>query len=469
LVEYITEIKKTTPVAEEVDVVVCGCGPAGFGAAYAAAQNNAKTLVIERYGSLGGGITSWLVTSMPIYQIIPIPPYGIEKPIAGGAFPELIKRLEVIGGAITSSDLDKYRPDSEKATPTWTNVDPEMTKYMMQVMLEEVGVNILLHTLAVDVIVEDDVIKGVIIENKSGRRAILAKIVIDATGDGDVAALAGAPYEKAVGRLLPMTLDWRIANADFDKALPVLKDHVNMNRLIKESIDKEELPYIPALYVLPEQGNQTATINVSMFNYKAGPIKWHRKGEISAWGPHIQADCTDVTDLTKAEIFARDKILPFVYFLRKNVPGCENIYLSQTPFQIGLRESRRIIGEYFLTADKDEIQGVRHRDVICRVFMGGHIMTKENLKSLFDIPYRCIVPLRIDNLFIAGRCISMDHKAASLLEPREENTCMILGDVAGTAAALCIKENVRPRDLNVALLHKRLKERGYNLKEEEVK
>ena len=124
---------------------------------------------------------------------------------------------------------------------------------------------------------------------ESGRQAILSKMVVDATGDGDVAALAGAPYEKSVGRLLPMSFDWRIANADFDRALPVLKDRANMNRLIKESIDKEELPYIPALRVLPEQGNQTATINASMFNYKAGPIKWHRKGEISAWGPHIQA------------------------------------------------------------------------------------------------------------------------------------------------------------------------------------
>ena len=168
MVEYITELEKNTPVAEEVDVLVCGCGPAGFGAAYAAAQNNAKTLVIERYGSFGGGITSWLVTSMPIYQIIPIPPYGIDKPIAGGAFPELIKRLGEIGGAVTPSDLDKYRPGDEKATPTWTSVDPELTKYMMQAMLEEVGVNILLHTLAVDVVVEDDVIKGVIIENRVG-------------------------------------------------------------------------------------------------------------------------------------------------------------------------------------------------------------------------------------------------------------------------------------------------------------
>lgn len=473
--EYVVEAAKKTPVIREVDVLVCGGGPAGFGAAYAAAQNDAKTLLIERYASLGGGISSWLVTGMPSYQIMPIPSYGLDKPIVSPpcAFPELIRRLGEMGGALLPADSEKYRPRGERAASTWTSLDPELTKYMMQVMLDEVGVEILLHSIVVDAIVENNVIQGVIIENKSGRQAILAKMVIDATGDGDVAAAAEAPYEKAevvnrpIGRLLPMTLDWRMTNADIDKALPVLSDGARMRRLIQEAMDKGEIPYIPAIRVLPESGNQLSTANISMFNYGVLPKgKWHRKGEISSFGPHIHGDCSEATDLTKAEIETREKILPIVHLLRKNVPGCEDVYLSFTPYQIGLRESRRIIGEYFLTLE-DEKHSRRHKDVICRVFMSGRIVT--DLKGLFDIPYRCIVPLKVDNLFVAGRCISMDHEAASYLEPREENTCMILGDASGTAAAQCIKEKVRPRELDVKLLQKKLKERGYSLKEDEVK
>lgn len=466
----ILEAERKTPIVREVDVVVCGCGPAGFGAAMAAAKGGVDTLVIERYGFLGGGFTAQGISEMPTHTLVPVPTYGLSKPLVGGVLQELVERLASIGGIVSPSDVMEYRPRLafKGHLPYWTNIDIEKMKYMMQVMVEEAGVGLLLHTLAVAAVVEKDAMKGVIIENKSGRQAIQAKIVIDATGDADIAAAAGAPYEQSPKtRASPMSLEWHLANVDAKKVPGEFIDSVYSSRkeiqkLLNDAIERGELPD-PNSDVSLRRG-RLGIGPPSEDVYGEPPTRWPRHGEAKVWGTSVAGETTDTADLTNAELETRGKVLSYLNFLRKNLPSFEEAYLSYTPPQIGLRESRRVVGEYFLTGSGDITHSRRHKDVVTRVFKD----TPDSYKApppLFDIPYGCLVPLKIDNLMIAGRCISIDHEAATFLEPREEPTCMILGDAAGTAAALCVKNNVKPRSLDIKLLQRTLTEKGFNLYE----
>ena len=179
-----------------------------------------------------------------------------------------------------------------------------------------------------------------------------------------------------------------------------------------------------------------------------------------------RGDFLRTLDLTNAEITARRALLPVMNFYRKYVPGYENAYLAYTGTQIGVRESRRVVGGYWLTADKDIANGLKHDDVIAKSRAGSatdlSFYTPQNA-PIFDIPYRCIVPKVINGLLIAGRCISIDHKAATLLSPRDVSTCMVLGQVAGTAAALAVKKKIQARNLDISLLQKVLREQGTNI------
>jgi len=480
--EFVTENERRTSITREVDVLVCGVGPAGFGAAVSAARSGVNTLALERYGFLGGGMTALNVTNLPMYTLVPVPELGITKPLVGGVYQELVERLAKVGGAILGKDVVQYswkgklRGVREGGT-ILTNTDSESMKYTCQEMFDEANVKLLLHTIVVDAIVENNVIRGVIVENKSGRQAILAKIVIDCTGDGDVFANAGAPYEQTPGRARPkhisalgLTFEWRIAGVDMEKAFPYLENRRKMNELLDSAYARGEIPEpgpdMTAMGAgIQRRGNFFGSLagSIGVLPY---PYKWLRKGESIMWGPSISGDVTNTTDLTEAEINVREKVLPYLHWFRKNIPGFEEAYIAYTPAQIGIRESRRVVGEYILTGSGDINQGRRHRDVVARTFRwtGDTPLTDEDpLGPLFDIPYRCLVPLQIDNLLVAGRCISIDHRAATFWEPREESTAMIIGDVAGTAAALCVKSYVKPRHLDVKTLQRALTKKGFNL------
>lgn len=482
--EFIGEGEKRTPVTREVDVLVCGIGPAGFSAAVSAGRGGVNTLAVERYGFLGGGLTAQNVTSLPMYTLVPVPELGITKPLAGGVYSELVKRLAKIGGAILGEDVVQYSWKGKlrgvrEGGSIMTNTDSESMKYMCQEMFDEAGVKLLAHTMVVNAIVENNIIKGVIIENKSGRQAILAKVIVDCTGDGDIFSAAGAPYEQTTGRARPghistlgLTLEWRIAGVDMEKAFSCLKDRRKMDELLEKAYDKGEIPEPgPDMTAMGEgiykRGHFGGSLvgSLGVFPY---PYKWLRKGESLMWGPSTSGDVTNAADLTEAEIDVREKALPYLNWFRKNVPGFEEAYIAYTPAQIGIRESRRVVGEYILTGRGDIYRGKRHKDVVARIFRwtGDTPLTEEEpLGPLFDIPYRCLVPLQIDNLLVAGRCISIDHRAATFWEPREESSAMILGDVAGTAAALCVKNDVKPRYLDVKMLQRALVRKGFNLYE----
>lgn len=404
--ETIIEPQRKIPVRGKYDVVVAGGGPAGITAAVSAAREGARTLLVERYGYLGGMMTGSYVTAV----------LGMgdgERQIIRGIAQEIYDRLDSL--KINACRLLGKSGDYD--------TDAEIFKWFSVKMLEESGAEILLHSLTCSVIKENNLVRGIITESKSGREAILAKVVIDATADGDVARFAGIPYELSK---YDVTLAMSVTGID------------------KEKVDK----------VHKENPDQFASL--------IEKAKELGKGVLPGQYRYIKGfDVTNVNDLTEVEIEARKTAIESLMFLKKNVPGYENAQLSMTAPQLGVRESRRIKGEYALS-EEDILKSRKFPDSISRC--GAHMVGYETCgtKGLeYDIPYRCIVPVKIDGLFVAGRCISCTHEVLNTM--RLIAPCFATGQAAGIAAAIAVKDNVQPRKMNIEKLQKILKERGANL------
>lgn len=399
--------KFDVPAVAKTQVLVVGGGLAGCAAAICAARNGAEVLLIERAGWLGGMSTSGLV------------PMALNVPLNEGIVREWVNLLKKLGG------------DNQ-----WEN--PVIIKYALYKLCQEAGVKLMLYTLAVDAVVENNVIKGVIVESKSGRQAILADIVIDATGDGDVAAKAGAPFEVGRGRnegTQTMTLVFVLGNVNTTKITPdSWKKGYNITKIVN---------------------GEHGAISINYINIGG-----------------VQG--LDVRDLTYANLECMRRILEETHKkMQKDIPGCEESYVADMAPYMGVRETRRIMGEYVLTGG-DVLKGVRFDDAVARGFYpidihhwdGSGDVGGLGVASPYDIPYRCLVPLKIDNLLIAGRPISADHAAHGSL--RVQGTTMSIGQAVGTAAALCVKEKVTPRKLKPELLISTLIKQGANLEREKV-
>jgi hypothetical protein len=320
-------------------------------------------------------------------------------------------------------------------------------------MTQEEGVELLLHCLAVDPILEKNTMKGVVTESKSGRQAILAEVVIDATGDGDIAARAGAPYDKGRpedGLMQSPSLMFMMGNVDLKATRRVSSKEIA--ELCLEANEDGELPEsVNRIWLIPISETRVA-INGTRI---------------------LEVDGTNVRDLTRAEVEGRKQLIKTVDFLRKRIPGFESSYLESTASQMGIRETRRILGDYLLTAE-DVLQGRIFEDAIARGFylidvhnpQGAGVELIEPENDGYDLPYRCLLPRGIENLLVAGRCISTTHEA--LASTRVMAICMALGQAAGTAAALSVTEGVSPRDLNVSSLRQTLLEQGVYLTNEET-
>jgi len=419
------KVEEEVPVLGEFDVVVAGGGPAGFAAGVAAAREGARTLIVERFNCLGGMGTAGLVL-----------PFMATAGTEGGVFRELLRRMEELGGAKGLS------------------FDPEAFKFVAQEMALEEGCELLFHTFVERAHVEGGIVKGVFVVNKAGRGLILAKVVVDATGDGDVAASAGAPFEKGDpkdGRLQPLTLRMRFLGVDREKEggadLGPVKERW-------EGFKRESgIPYWQGL----DRG-----------------FDGLHEGEVYLNPDMVEADGTDPWELTRAEVDGRRKAWAIWRFMRENVPGWEGAWLVDTAIVIGVRETRRILGEYVLTGD-DVRSARKFPDGIAKAsfFIDIHgpemaLNFGEWLKrnrvpegDWYEIPYRCLVPRGVDNLLVAGRCISSDREAQGSL--RIMPTCMAIGEAAGTAAAICVKRNVKPRELDGKELRGLLKERGADI------
>ncbi|MEM3404367.1 MAG: FAD-dependent oxidoreductase [Nitrososphaeria archaeon] len=457
-VKFIVEPQRETAVIMDVDVAVAGGGPAGFVSAIAAARNGAKTVLIERFNFLGG----MAATGLPFLTFHNL----LHEQIIKGIPQELVDRLVEIG----ASPGHIFCPHHV----SFTTFDPEMLKYVALQMAEEAGVKLLFHTFVACPIIKDNVVKGLIVENKSGRQAILAKVVIDATGDADLAVAAGAPYEKReVSILQPGTLMFRMGNVDVDKIREYIVKHpeslptetewekqriwepkyfqenkkfilVGLRNLVKEAREKGDYKSLQDFVIL---------------------ITLPREGEVAINMAKVIFDGSNALSLSNAELEGRKSVMDVANFLKTYVPGFENSYLVDTAHHIGVRETRRIVGDYMLT--KEDVMNDKKFDdgiAMCGYFMDVHAPGGRQqhfrggaIKG-FDIPYRCLVPRNVENLLVAGRTISSTFEAQGAI--RIMATCMAVGQAAGTAAALAAKEGITPRQLNIQRLRKTLKEQG---------
>ena len=451
------EPERETPVAMEVDVIVVGGGPAGMIAALASKRAGGDTLLIERSGHLGGLLTGGFVTKP-------------QAPVVGGIPEELFRRVIQLGGAIGNK---RYRLRDGAYTFFMSPTDPETVKRVAFEMMDESGVKLLLHSLVTDPVMEGDELNGVIVETKSGRQALLADVVVDASGDGDLAARAGAPYQMGRGedgRPQPMTMMFRMGNVDMNKLVeyaknnmddftfthfprfdgPIPEESQRLNIVLEGFLKLQDKAADEAGYERPREG----------LNVKAGV----GVGDAFINSTRVMDGLgTDVRDLTNAEVEARRQVKESVDFLIGYVPGFERSYLLDTPAGIGVRESRRIVGEYVLTGD-DIHKRRRFIDVVAKGYgvidihePGGKGLHFETVEE-YQIPYRCLVPKNIEGLLLAGRCISCDHRALGTL--RTIPACMYTGQAAGAAAALSNQLDTEPRELDVSELQKTLVEQG---------
>ena len=411
-----TETNKI-PILGDFDVIIVGGGPAGVAAALSAARRHLLVLLVESYGFLGGMWTAGLVNPM----------FDCEN--KGGICAELVD-------AINRKDM------SIQMGPNMWCFDTETMKSLLDDLVLSEGITMLLHTHFVRPIVLGDTIQGVIVENKGGCAAYKAKIVIDCTGDGDVAARAGAPYEigDENGKTQPMTLMFRMSNIDYIQdyySYPHYKD----NELI----------------LMIDRALQRAGVHDYSFNYRRPcviPVPGAHTALCQA--THIRNRLSvDPVDLTMAEIEGRKEVKRFMDLLRQYLPQFSRAYLDTTGPHIGIRESRRIRGEYRLTED-DIVHSRKFDDGICTATFWVDIHQHDDidqeeqkdtmLRPDYQIPYRCLVPLGVNNLLVAGRCISGSFIAHASY--RVTGNCVAMGQAAGTAAALCLGQGIAPRALN---------------------
>ncbi len=463
--KYITEKERKIPVIAAPEVLVVGAGPAGIGAAIASARMGAKTMIIEKYGFLGGNLTTAMVN--PLFTFHDINGRQVIKGIAG----ELVKRMKE--NNISYGHVTDLTFDNASMTP----FDPEGCKVLLFEMLEEAGVEILLHSLVVDVQVENGNIQTVIIENKSGRQAICPKYVIDCSGDADVVVLSGAPYikgRKEDGAMQPATLYFRVGGVDNEE----LRRWMKANReLLKDNPTDKEIDNQKAIALLGLHDLVADAIKKGELDKETAPrILMYEllNGQFSVNTTRLQnIDGTIASDLTKAEIKLRKQVLQVHNFLKKHIGGFSKSYIIDTGIQVGIRETRHITGDYTLN-ENDILNGASFEDgVSCGTFAidihppeGQQQIFTGSGKSVYEIPYRCMLPQGIDNLLVAGRCISATHTAYGSI--RVMATCMAMGEGAGTAAAIIAGKNCSTREIDTAQLRQVLVKNGQYLLNEQL-
>jgi len=445
--KHIEEPARTVPVMAETDILVIGSGPGGLSAALASARQGVETMIVERYGCFGGVITQSMIGTLAWYRS------NIKTVDAGGIGVEWERRAKEMGA---STPIFLYEV-----------LDTEIFKFIADQMVQEAGIVPILHCQTVDVIMDGNTIKGVITESKSGRQAILAKRIIDATGDADIAKFAGVPYRlDAKEALEAVSVNFGCSGVDMDTFLNyVLSNPSSVSDWNGKSGDKEEAEFsthlVEPFNKAKEAGEIPKDIRLESFwgNFTDA-------GEITNMNaihmPNI--DSTDVMDLTKAEMDGRQQVMWAVAALKKYTPGFEKARLRNIGSSLGIRESRKIIGEYNLT-EQDVLHQARFDDSIgiFPEFLDSHkIAVMPSTGRYFHVPYRNILPQKVENLLVAGRSVAGDK--ISHAATRQMMCCVVTGQGAGTAAALSVKDNVTCKQVNISNVQKALEKENVRIK-----
>lgn len=444
----------------ETDVLVVGGGPAGIGAAVGAAAAGADVILAERYGFLGGNATAALVMPLMSFHtqsetferegtatLMPTD-HGPGHPVIAGVLLDLMERLVKAGGAISPSLETGY------VVP----FDPEVFKLVALQMLDDAGVRFLFHAFATDV-AGKGVSDGVVFETKSGPIVIKAQSVVDCTGDGDVAVRAGAEFEigrSKDGLVQPMTLMFRLVDFQQEVFAKYIEDHPDQWRGVH------------GLWDLVTQATENGELDLAREDILFfGTPHPHEVSVNSTRVTRVLG--TDVWDLSYAEWESRRQLRQLAAFFRKYVPGFEDAYVAQSGVNVGIRETRRITGEYVLTAD-DLLTARKFDDVVARGSYPvdihnpegkGTVLRKIPAGEAYDIPLRSLIPRDVEGLVVAGRCISGTHEAHSSY--RVMPIAMATGHAAGVTAALAARKGDVPRNIPVGNVQAELLRQGATL------
>jgi hypothetical protein len=446
----IQEEARQVEVIDEVEVLVVGGGPAGVCAAVGAARAGARTFLVENHGFLGGMWTAGMVLTLAGYNSW-LRPY---RRCVAGVPGEWLARAAALGGA-------------EDHAGWVLNSDPEVMKLVADALLLETGVTRLYHTRAAAPIMAGSAVTGACIENSDGRRAILARVTVDCTGNGDLLARSGAPYDKSA-KLQPMTLPFRMGgvtpNSRVDLTQPAL------------------IPIGPEAVLLQEPLlSEYASVRRDVACDRAAMQRAREQGRLPGFGgpwfgglerdvvwvnaTRISGDASVAAELTRAEIQGRRDAFALAGYFREHLPGFERARLVQTSTQIGIRETRRLIGEHVLTADEIRANSPCADSIAVGCWpidvhpaereVGVHAMY---VPRPYGIPYRCLLPRRVEGLLAAGRCLSATREALGSV--RVGATCAATGQAAGVAAALAARGNGQPRAVDCGQLKRTLAAQG---------
>jgi hypothetical protein len=457
--DYVWQEAREIPVAGKFDVVVAGGGPAGLGAAIGAARQGASTLLIERNGFLGGTATAAMMTTFncPVDRL-------------SGFSREMVARLLKEGGAWEGPTIP---------------FDPEKFKEVALAFVQEAGARLLLYSWVTDPLVIDGRVHGVTVQNKSGRQAILGSVVVDATGDADLAARAGAEVVKgreSDGKMRPMTILFRMGGVDIERVVEYARAH------------PDQFTADPSFQILDAEGG---VVRLSGFFDLVAAAR--AGGEldkdchyvrfegvnVKRWTIFVNStrvygvDGTNAWDLTRAEVEARQQMKQLAAFIQREIPGCGKAYVIDASSSIGVRETRRIRGPFVLT-EEDILAHKTYEDTVAKIWRfhaagrdwhspdGGEgsssnlvYRTAVTPLNWFEIPYRCFLPNGVQGLLVGGRTLSQTHQAD--MWTRGMYCCMVTGQVAGTAAALATQSRVEPSALDVRMLQDALAAQGVDL------